>query len=134
MQVHGLIALLARAMFSKTRTTAFNLNFAASFLLDMLNVSTTLSHNLSAKIKAWNRLQVNRDVFFRPFALLLRSATKKVDFKDHAEVILDQTHPVQTAPVRADEIAVHRPNLGALASSSPQSERPHFPGPLWWCW
>lgn len=69
MQIHGLIAFHLGAVLVKARATAFDLDAAIGFSLDMLDVRTTLADNLSSKIEAWDWLEVDGDLFVGPFAL-----------------------------------------------------------------
>ena len=69
MQIHRLIAFSSSAMFNEARSAALDLDLAASLLLDMLNISTTLPDYLSTKVKSGNWFEVDRKPFFGPFAL-----------------------------------------------------------------
>ena len=69
MQIHWLVAFSSGAMFNEARSATFNLDLAASLLLDMLNISTTLPDYLSTKVKSGNWFEVDRKPFFGPFAL-----------------------------------------------------------------
>lgn len=69
MQIHWLIAFPSGAMFNEARSATFNLDLAASFLLDMLNISTTLPDYLSTKVESRDWFEVDRKPFFGPFAL-----------------------------------------------------------------
>lgn len=48
MQIHGLVALSIRAMFSEAGAASFDLDFAAGLLLNMLHVRSTLTDNLGS--------------------------------------------------------------------------------------
>ena len=69
MQIHRFITLLVGTMFRKARSTAFDLDTASRFLLDMFDICAPMTYNLCAKIEAWKWLQVDRNTFFGPFAL-----------------------------------------------------------------
>jgi hypothetical protein len=69
MQIHRFVALLASAMLHETRTTTFNLHSASRLLLDVFNMSTSLANNLSAKVEPRNRVEVDGNFLFWPFAL-----------------------------------------------------------------
>jgi hypothetical protein len=69
MQVHRLIALLARLRLHETRTAAFDLDFAAGLLLDELDVVATTADYLCSKVKATDGLKTYRDLLFGPFTL-----------------------------------------------------------------
>jgi hypothetical protein len=66
---HVLIRLLVRCGFVITRSTTFNLDTAASFMLNMFNISATMAYNLCTKVKAWSGFQIYGNLFFQPFAL-----------------------------------------------------------------
>ena len=69
MQIHRLIAFPSSAMFNEARSAAFNLDLAASLLLDMFNVSTALPDYLSTQVESGDWFGVDRKPFFGPFAL-----------------------------------------------------------------
>jgi hypothetical protein len=69
MQIHGLIAFSICAHFSKARPTAFDLDPAAGLVLNMLDVRTTLAHNLGSQVESLDRLQIDWNALFRPFPL-----------------------------------------------------------------
>lgn len=69
MQIHWFIAFLVSAVFLESRSAALDLDTAVSFLLDVLNVLTSLANNLRAQIKARDGFQVNWNAFFGPFWL-----------------------------------------------------------------
>ena len=69
MEIHRFIALSVCAVLHKTRVAAFDLHTAASFLLDMLDVSTTVTYHLCPKVEARDWLKINGNALFRPFAL-----------------------------------------------------------------
>lgn len=48
MQIHRLIALSIRAMFSEAGAASFDLDFATGLLLNMLYVRSTLTNNLGS--------------------------------------------------------------------------------------
>ena len=69
MEIHRFIALLVCAMLYKARIAAFDLDTAASFLLDMLDVSTTVTYHLGPEVETRNWLEINGNALFWPFAL-----------------------------------------------------------------
>jgi hypothetical protein len=69
MQVHLFIALTASAVLHKAGTASFNLHTASGLLLNMLDICTTMTNNLSTQVEAWDRLKANRNSLFWPFAL-----------------------------------------------------------------
>lgn len=69
MQIHGLITLVSGIVLHETRPTAFDLNTASSFLLDVFDIGTTLADDLGTEIEARNRLEIHRDLLLWPFAL-----------------------------------------------------------------
>ena len=56
-------------MLHKARPATLDLDTASSFLLDMLDVSASVSYNLSTKVESRKRLQVDGNTLLRPFAL-----------------------------------------------------------------
>lgn len=68
-QKHILIALAPSRSFHVPRAAAFDLDTAAGFLLDMLDIGSSMSYNLGAEIEARHRLNANRDFLLGPFAL-----------------------------------------------------------------
>ena len=54
-------------MFHEARVAALDLDTAAGFLLDMLDVSSAVTDDLSSEVKAGNGLQINRNTLFWPF-------------------------------------------------------------------
>lgn len=68
MQVHWFVGLLASTVFHEAASPSLDLNSAAGFLLDVLDVRTTLSDDLCAKIEAGDVLHVYGDLFLGPFA------------------------------------------------------------------
>lgn len=69
MKVHLLITLLASTMFHEARPTTLDLDSASSLLLNVLDIRTSMTNNLSTKVKTRDRLEVNRDLLLGPFAL-----------------------------------------------------------------
>jgi hypothetical protein len=57
-------------MFHESRATAFYLNTASGLLLDMLDISATMTNNLSTKVEARKWFEIDRDLLFRPFTLI----------------------------------------------------------------
>lgn len=69
MQEHRFVAFPASAVFNEARSTAFDLNFAVSSLLDMLHIRTALADYLSTKVESRKWFEIDRDSLFGPFAL-----------------------------------------------------------------
>ncbi len=69
MQIHWLFTLLAGTVFHETRTSSLDLDAASSLLLDMLDVRTTVAHNLSPQIEPWDRIKIDWNPFLGPFTL-----------------------------------------------------------------
>jgi len=67
-KIHGFVGLLAGGMLHEARTAAFDLNTAAAFLLNMLDVGSSLAYNLGTEVEARNIFHVERDTLFGPFA------------------------------------------------------------------
>ena len=55
MQEHGLVTFALCGCFDVSRASAFYLDSASSFLLDVFDVGTTMPNHLGAKVEAWNR-------------------------------------------------------------------------------
>ena len=69
MEIHRFIALSVCAVLHEARVTAFDLNTTASFLLNVLDVSTTVAYHLRPKIEARYWLEIDGNALFWPFAL-----------------------------------------------------------------
>jgi len=131
MQVHIFIAFLTSTMLHEPRTTSFNLDTASSFLLDVLDICSSVADNLSTEIESRDWLKINRNLLFRPLALftsLVNAITR------HIEYILYQTHLSQLHLALCGEIGVRLPNLGVPVSLVPQSSRLLHRGPSWLYW
>lgn len=74
MQIHLLIAFSASTMLHKSRIAALDLNTASRFLLDVLNVSASMTHDLCSQIESRKGLKIDGDTLFRPFALVSRQS------------------------------------------------------------
>lgn len=96
MEVHWLVALTVGARFNKSRTTALDLHSAASLLLDVLHISTTLPNDLSTQVEAGNWLKINGNSLIRPFALLSVSLFIP-EGKQAEEFIPGHIHPARLA-------------------------------------
>ena len=72
MQIHWLIALSTSTMLHETRIAALDLNTASCFLLDVLNVSASMTHDLCSQVESRKGLKVDGNTLFRPFALICR--------------------------------------------------------------
>jgi hypothetical protein len=68
-QIHGLIAFSSSIVLHETRSTALYLDTASSFLLDVFDVGTTLTNNLSTEVESNDRFEVNGDLLLGPLAL-----------------------------------------------------------------
>jgi hypothetical protein len=73
-KIHVLIAFTTSAMFHESGPTALNLNTTSRLLLNVLNISTSMTDYLSTKVKAGKWFKINRDLLLRPFALISTSA------------------------------------------------------------
>lgn len=69
MEEHVLITLTAGGNLEVARTTTFDLDTAASLLLDVLHVGSAMTDHLSPQVKARERLKFYRDFFLGPFSL-----------------------------------------------------------------
>lgn len=74
MKVHGLIALLTALWLHKAGTAAFDLDLAAGFLLDILDIVATATDNLCSQVKAADGLKTYGNLFLGPLALVLVSS------------------------------------------------------------
>ena len=74
---------------------ALDLHTAASLLLDVLHISTTMPDDLSAQVKTVYRLKAYRNFLLGPFALNKLSAYTLYQV---VEPLLFQTRHVQPAP------------------------------------
>ncbi len=70
MEIHRLVTLSIRAMLHETGIAPLDLDTAASFLLDVLDVSTPMTNDLCSQIETWDGLEVDGYTLFRPFTLL----------------------------------------------------------------
>lgn len=75
-EIHRFIALSVCAVLHKARVAAFDLDTAASLLLNMLDVSATMTYHLCPKVEARDWLKVNGNALFGPFALQLVSLSR----------------------------------------------------------
>lgn len=82
MKIHRLVAFLVRPMLRETRVPSFDLNATASFLLDVLHISASVSYHLCSQIKTRNRFKVDRDTFLGPFTLCRKSASILGSYSD----------------------------------------------------
>jgi hypothetical protein len=69
MKIHILITLATSTVFHKSRATALDLNTASGLLLNVLDICTAMTYNLSTKIEARKWFKGNGDLLLRPFAL-----------------------------------------------------------------
>ena len=69
MEIHRFVTFSICTVLHEARVAAFDLDTAASFLLDMLDVSTTVTYHLCPKVEARDWLKINGNAFFRPFSL-----------------------------------------------------------------
>lgn len=75
-KVHGLITLRTRVRLHKTGTTPLDLNFTAGLCLDILYVVTATADDLGSEVETTYRLEIHRNLLFRPFALFFISIKK----------------------------------------------------------
>jgi hypothetical protein len=68
-EVHWLLALLAGLRLHKTGTATLDLDFAAGFLLDVLDVVATTTNYLCTQVEAADGLKTYRELLFGPFTL-----------------------------------------------------------------
>jgi hypothetical protein len=101
-------------MFHKARAPAFDLDTAASLLLNMLHVSSAMTYNLSSKIEPRNRFEVDWNFLFWPFALL-RSALV-IHSRQTVVSLLDRIHLFLLLQALFFGSVFHRPDLVAPVS------------------
>jgi hypothetical protein len=70
---HVLVALMVGSGLKVSGSSTLDLHTAASLLLDMLDISSSMSNNLSTQVETMYRLQAYRDLLLGPFALWLVS-------------------------------------------------------------
>lgn len=73
MEIHGLVAFLASVVLDEARATALDLDTTASFLLDVFDIGTAMADNLSTEVETRDGLEVDGNLFLRPFTLILVS-------------------------------------------------------------
>ena len=87
-QIHWLITLSVGSVLRKARVATFDLDTAASFLLNVLDICASVTDYLCPQVESRNWLKVNGDAFFGPFALGLVSCEES----GTRLYVLDQTH------------------------------------------
>jgi hypothetical protein len=78
-QIHRFVAFGSSVVLHETRSTTLDLNTASSFLLDVFDIRTALTNNLSTEVEADNRLEVHGNLLLGPLALWNRSAMNRED-------------------------------------------------------
>jgi putative ubiquitin-RnfH superfamily antitoxin RatB of RatAB toxin-antitoxin module len=68
-QIHGFITFSTSVVLHETRSTALDLDTASSFLLNVFDVGTTLTDNLSTEVEANDRLEIYGNLLLGPLAL-----------------------------------------------------------------
>jgi uncharacterized protein with von Willebrand factor type A (vWA) domain len=68
-QIHGFIAFSSSVVLHETRSTTLDLDTASSFLLNVFDVGTTLTDNLSTEVESNDRFKVHGNLLFGPLAL-----------------------------------------------------------------
>lgn len=109
MKIHVLITFAASAMFHKSRATTFDLHSASSFLLDMFDIGTPMTNNLSTEIEPWDRLEIDRDPLLWPFPLHMKLVSLTIFV--NRNYALYQTRPFQLVQAHAYGIVAHQLNL-----------------------
>ena len=111
MEIHRFVAFYSSSRFLKAGTTAFYLDSTTGLGLNVLHISTLLTHDFGTKIKPMNWFKIDWYIFVWPFFLKnIRVSTKGLNrqaMKD--KHILCLTHPVQLpAEARDGGIVVRR--------------------------
>lgn len=70
MEIHVIVAFPVSRGLKISRTTALDLDTAASLLLNVLHVRATMSNNLSSEVETSNLFEIDRYLCLGPFALL----------------------------------------------------------------
>lgn len=70
MQKHRLIALSAGRLLDESRAAAFDLNSAASLLLNMFDIGAALTYDLRPQVESGNRLEIDGNTLLGPFSLV----------------------------------------------------------------
>ena len=104
MKIHVLITLTISTRLHEPRATALDLDAASSLLLDVLHVSSSMTNNLSAKVKARNRFKVNGNLLLGPFTLF---SINHFELEFVNENLLFQTRLSQLALALVDGTVVH---------------------------
>jgi hypothetical protein len=118
MKEHRFITFTAGRLFNEARITALNLNAASSLLLNVLHISTTLTHNLSSQVETGDWLQVDGDTRIGPFALCQISKPFRLDKWEWDGLLHGHIHPAQPAArARGGGIVARRPDSGVLSAS-----------------
>ena len=68
-QEHFVLAFLSRGILNVSRTATLDLHATSGFLLDVLDIGTTMTHHLSAEVEARKRLETDSETLLGPFAL-----------------------------------------------------------------
>jgi hypothetical protein len=68
MQIHLLIALHLSIVLLESTASALDLDSATRLLLDVLDVRSTSSNDLSAQVESGNGFEIDRDALLRPLA------------------------------------------------------------------
>ena len=68
-QIHRLVAFSSSVVLHETGSTTLDLDTASSFLLNVFDVGTTLTDNLSTEVESNDRFKVHGNLLFGPLAL-----------------------------------------------------------------
>lgn len=132
MQIHCFVALLIGARLQKPRTTTLDLDTAPGLLLDMFDVCTTVTDDLSAEVKAGDRLELDRNLLLGPFALEFCQLGRR-GICGEVVSLLFPARRAQRHQAHVYGTDVHLPDWVVPVSLVPQSSRWLALGLSWRC-
>lgn len=71
MKIHRLVTLGGEGGLNESRSTSFDLNSAASLLLDVLDIGALLADHLGSQVESTDWFKIDWDILLGPFALLV---------------------------------------------------------------
>lgn len=115
-KVHRLITFSVRTVLHEPRVSAFDLDAAARFLLDVFDVSTAMTDYLCSQIETGDGLEVDCNTLFGPFALGHIRKSSKLRKCVRIGYILVQIRHARPALVLDVGSVSRQPSLEVLAS------------------